>query len=70
MFPGNAPVSRHVRPSHFLKSRNEASFFTLDSKALGELEREGAVHGGANKSNRGEKVVKGVGLHFLNLFSK
>lgn len=70
MLPGNAPVNMSCAFSHLLKSRNYVSFFTLDSKAVGELESEGAVREGANTSNCGEKVMKDLCLHFLNLFLK
>lgn len=47
MLPGNAPVNLAYAFSHFLKSRNQVSFFTLNSKAVGELEREGGCQQGS-----------------------
>lgn len=60
----------YVRSLIFLKAGTKFHFSPLILKHLESLKEKGAVSAGANKSNRGEKVMKALRLHFLNLFLK
>lgn len=60
----------HVHSLIFLKAGTRFHFSPLILKQLESLKEKGAVNRGANKSNRGEKVMKDLCLHFLNLFLK